>query len=133
VRVVGFTGGDGGDLPGVTSWCVRTGLGDQQISEDAVLAWLTFAVEATMAHSCATRDLRAAARQAAQRFRRLAHDPMVPAFLAGLSGAVVRAMLAGRVVLVVCGRAGRWDGWPSTLRTTCTGTCPPGLRSRRRR
>jgi D-sedoheptulose 7-phosphate isomerase len=110
VRVVGFTGGDGGDLPAVTSWCVRTGLGDQQISEDAVLAWLTLAIDATMAHSYATRDLRAAARQAAQRFRRMAHDPMVPAFLADLSGAVVRAMLARRVVLVVCGQGGPL-GW----------------------
>lgn len=110
VRVVGFTGGDGADLPAVTSWCVRTGLDDQQISEDAVLAWLTLAVDATMARSCTVRDLRAAARRAAQRFRRMAHDPMVPVFVAELSGAVVRAMLASRVVLVVCGQGGPL-GW----------------------
>lgn len=110
VRVAGFTGGQGGELAELTSCCVRTGLDDQQVSEDAVLAWLTLVVDATTAQRCGSRDLGAAARRSAQHLRRLAGHPGLPAFLDDLSTAVAGAILARRAVFVVCGQGGPL-GW----------------------
>jgi D-sedoheptulose 7-phosphate isomerase len=110
VRAVAFTGAQGGELAELTAWCVRTGVDDQQLSEDAVLVWLTLAVDATMAQRCGTRDLRVAARRSAEHLRRLAEHPRLPGFLGDLSTVVARAMLARQPVYVVCGQGGPL-GW----------------------
>jgi phosphoheptose isomerase len=110
VRVIAFTGGHGGELAEQAAWCVRTGVEDQQLSEDTVLAWLTLVADASMVGRHGPRQLRAAVRGQADQLRRLAEHPRLPGFLTDLSAAVATTMVARRAVLVVCGQGGPL-GW----------------------
>jgi phosphoheptose isomerase len=110
VSAVAFTGGHGGDLAELTSWRVSTGVDDQQLSEDAVLTWLTLAVDSVMAQRYGAREMRAGVRRCAEQLRRLAEHLRLPAMLGDLSAAVGKAMVDRRAVYVVCGQGGPL-GW----------------------
>ncbi|MGI9000745.1 MAG: SIS domain-containing protein [Pseudonocardia sp.] len=110
VEVLAFTGGTGGELAALASQCVSTAVGDQQISEDAVLALLTLVIDCAVADRCRPAELAAGARLAANRIRTAAATVDLPEFLRGLSTAVATAMLSGRAVFVVCEEGGPL-GW----------------------